>query len=63
MFKRCLILICFATSVGVNASTVDYTLTYISGSVLEGHFTGGRQVSANGTPYQTRPARGCNGSG
>ena len=51
MFKRCLILICFATSVGVNASTVDYTLTYISGSVLEGHFTGGPQASANGTPY------------
>ncbi|MEZ7953324.1 MAG: hypothetical protein QMC02_11425 [Halioglobus sp.] len=63
ILKKLLIVIRLALPVGVNASSIDYTLSYVSGEQLEGHFTGGRQVSANGTPYQTRSARGCNGDG
>ena len=63
ILKKLLIVIRLALPVGVNASSIDYTLSYVSGEQLEGHFTGGRQVSANGTPYQTIPARGCNGDG
>ena len=63
ILKKLLIVIGLALPIGVNASSIDYTLSYVSGEQLEGHLTGGRQVSANGTPYQTRPARGCNGNG
>ena len=63
ILKKLLIVIRLALPVGVNASSIDYTLSYVSGEQLEGHFTGGRQVSANGTPYQTRPVRVCNGDG
>ncbi len=63
ILKKLLIVIGLALPIGVNASSIDYTLSYVSGEQLEGPFTGGRQVSANGTPYQTRTARGCNGRG
>ena len=63
ILKKLLIVIGLALPIGVNASSIDYTLSYVSGEQLEGHFTGGRQVSANGTLYQTRPVRGCNGDG
>ena len=63
ILKKLLIVIRLALPVGVNASSIDYTLSYVSGEQLKGHFTGGRQVSANGTPYQTRSTRGCNGYG
>ncbi|MFB0950442.1 MAG: hypothetical protein QMB10_04260 [Halioglobus sp.] len=63
ILKKLLIVIRLALPVGVNASSIDYTLSYVSGEQLEGHFTCGRQVSANGTLYQTRPVRGCNGDG
>ena len=63
ILKKLLIVIGLALPIGVNASSIDYTLSYVSGEQLEGHFTCGRQVSANGTLYQTRPVRGCNGDG
>ena len=63
ILRKLLIVISPALPVGVNASSIDYTLSYVSGEQLEGHFPGGRQVSANGTPYQTRSTRGCNGDG
>ena len=63
ILKKLLIVIGLALPIGVNASSIDYTLSYVSGEQLEGHFTGGRQVSVNGTPYQTRSTRGCNGDG
>ena len=63
ILRKLLIVISLALPVGVNASSIDYTLSYVSGEQLEGHVTGGRQVSANGTPYQTRSTRGCNGDG
>ena len=63
ILKKLLIVIGLALPIGVNASSIDYMLSYVSGEQLEGHFTGGRQVSANGTPSQTRSTRGCNGDG
>ena len=51
ILKKLLIVIGLALPIGVNASSIDYTLSYVSAEQLEGHFTGGRQVSANGTPY------------
>ena len=63
ILKKLLIVIGLALPIGVNASSIDYMLSYVSGEQLEGHFTCGRQVSANGTLYQTRPVRGCNGDG
>ena len=63
ILKKLLIVIGLALPIGVNASSIDYTLSYVSGEQLEGHFPGGRQVSTNGTPYQTRSTRGCNGDG
>ncbi len=50
ILKKLLIVIGLALPIGVNASSIDYTLSYVSGEQLEGHFTGGRQVSANGAP-------------
>ena len=63
ILRKLLVVISLALPVGVNASSIDYTLSYVSGEQLEGHFPGGRKVSANGTPYQTRSTRGCNGDG
>ena len=63
ILKKSLIVIGLSQPVAVNVSSIDYTLSDVSAEQLEGHFTGGRQVSANGTPYQTRPARGCSGGG
>jgi len=63
ILRKLLIVISLALPVGVNASSIDYTFSDVSGEQLEGHFPGGRQVSANGTPSQTRSTRGCNGDG
>jgi hypothetical protein len=52
MLKTLLAFICLTVSFSASAAPIDYTLSYASGTQsLEGHFTGGPQVTANGTPY------------
>ena len=48
ILKKLLIVIRLALPVGVNASSIDYTLSYVSGEQLEGHFTGGPRCRPTG---------------